>query len=214
MINQEDRMKDYKALASDESIAKAIKALAANGIEASVVETGAEALKKVQALLPAGAEVFTASSVTLDDIGVSKAVNESGKYDAVKAKLMKMDAKTQGREMRKLGAGPDFAIGSAHAVSETGSILIASLTGSQLPAYAYGAGTVVWVVSTKKIVKDVEEGFKRIDSHIVPLESQRARKAYGLPEEFNSFPSKVLVFNREIQPGRAKLIFVKEDLGF
>jgi L-lactate utilization protein LutC len=207
-------MKDYKALASDESIAKAIKALAANGIEASVVETGAEALKKVQALLPAGAEVFTASSVTLDDIGVSKAVNESGKYDAVKAKLMKMDAKTQGREMRKLGAGPDFAIGSAHAVSETGSILIASLTGSQLPAYAYGAGTVVWVVSTKKIVKDVEEGFKRIDSHIVPLESQRARKAYGLPEEFNSFPSKVLVFNREIQPGRAKLIFVKEDLGF
>ena len=207
-------MKDFKALASNESIAKAIKALEANGVEASVVETGAEALRKVQELLPAGAEVFTASSVTLDDIGISKAVNESGKYDAVKAKLMKMDAATQGREMRKLGAAPDFAVGSAHAVSETGSILIASLTGSQLPAYAYGAGAVVWVVSTKKIVKDVEEGFKRIDSHIVPLESQRARKAYGLPDAFNSFPAKVLVFNRELQPGRAKLIFVKQDLGF
>jgi len=116
--------------------------------------------------------------------------------------------------MRKLGAGPDFALGSAHAVTETGSILFASLTGSQLPAYAYGAGSVIWVVSTKKIVKDLEEGFERIESHIVPLESVRARKAYGLPETFNSYPSKVLVFNREIQPGRVKLVFVKEDLGF
>jgi Uncharacterised ACR, YkgG family COG1556. len=207
-------MKDYEKLASNESVEKAVKALDANGIEASVVETGAEALKKILELLPLGAEVFTAGSVTLDEIGLSKAVNESGKYDAVKAKLFKMDAKTQGREMRKLGAGPDFTIGSAHAVTETGSILFASLTGSQLPGYSYGAGTVLWVVSTKKIVKDVEEGFKRIEEHNVPLESIRARKAYGLPDSFNSYPGKVLVFNREIQPGRAKLIFVKEDLGY
>jgi hypothetical protein len=171
-------------------------------------------LKKLLELVPQGSEVFTMSSVTLDDIGLSKTINESGKYDAVKAKLFKMDGKTQGREMRKLGAGPDFTIGSAHAVTETGSILIASLTGSQLPAYAYGAGTVVWIVSTKKIVKDVEEGFKRIDGHVVSLESARARKAYGLPDSFSSFPAKVLLINREIQPGRAKLIFVKEDLGF
>jgi hypothetical protein len=207
-------MKDYEKLASNESVEKAVKALDANGIEASVVETGAEALKKILELLPLGAEVFTAGSVTLDEIRLSKAVNESGKYDAVKAKLFKMDAKTQGREMRKLGAGPDFTIGSAHAVTETGSILFASLTGSQLPGYSYGAGTVLWVVSTKKIVKDVEEGFKRIEEHNVPLESIRARKAYGLPDSFNSYPGKVLVFNREIQPGRAKLIFVKEDLGY
>ena len=154
--------------------------------------------------------MFTASSVTLDAIGLATAVNESGKYDGVKARLMRMDQKSQGREMRKLGAGPDFALGSAHAVTETGSILFASLTGSQLPAYAYGAGNVIWVVSTKKIVKDLEEGFERIESHIVPLESVRARKAYGLPESFSSFPSKVLVFNREIQPRRVKLVFVKE----
>jgi L-lactate utilization protein LutC len=210
----EDDMKDYGVLASDGSVARTIKALAANGIEASVVENRAEALKKLLELLPKGSEVFTASSTTLDEIGLSKAVNESGNYDAVKTKLSKMDAKTQGREMRKLGAGPDFTVGSAHAVSETGSILFASMTGSQLPGYAYGAGTVIWLISTKKIVVDVEEGFKRINEHVLPLESARARKAYGLPESFSSFPSKVLVFNREVQPGRAKVIFVKEDLGF
>jgi L-lactate utilization protein LutC len=207
-------MKDYKALASDESIERAVLALSANGIEAFVVETRAEALKKTQDLVPEGSEVLTAGSVTLDEVGVAKLVNESGKYDSIKSRFSKLDQKTQGREMRKLGAGPDFVIGSVHAVTETGSLLIASLTGSQLPAYAYGAGKVVWIVSTKKIVKDVDEGFKRLNEHVVPLESQRARKAYGLPDSFNSYPGKVLVFNREIQPGRAKVIFVKEDLGF
>jgi LUD domain len=207
-------MSDFNSLASSERIEKTVKALAANGIEASVVENKSEALKKLRELLPKGAEVFTAGSVTLDAIGLAPAVNESSEYDGVKARLTKMDAKTQGREMRKLGAGPDYSVGSAHAVTEGGSILFASLTGSQLPGYAYGAGTVIWVVSTKKIVKDIDEGFKRIHDHIVPLESVRARKAYGLPDSFNSYPAKVLVFNREIQPGRAKLIFVKEDLGF
>ena len=207
-------MKDFGKLAPSDSVERTVKALAANGIEAFVVDSAAQAREKVLAFLPPGAEVFTAGSVTLDAIGLAQLLNDSGAYDGVKARLMKMDQKSQGREMRKLGAGPDFAVGSAHAVTETGSILFASLTGSQLPAYAFGAGTVIWVVSTKKIVKDVEEGFERIEKHIVPQESVRARKAYGLPESFNSFPSKVLVFNREVQPGRAKLVFVNEDLGF
>jgi hypothetical protein len=158
----EDEMKDFSALASEESLAKTIKALAANGIEASVVASGAEALAKLKELIPSGAEVFTAGSVTLDQIGASKLFNETGAYDGVKPRIMKMDAKTQGRERRKLGVGPDFSVGSAHAVTETGSLLFASLTGSQLPGYAFGAGTVVWVVSTKKIVKDLDEGFKQI----------------------------------------------------
>jgi len=207
-------MSDFSKLASDERIERAVKALGANGIEASVIHNGAEALKKLKELVPAGAEVFTASSVTLDTIGATKLFNESGAYDGLKTRLGNMDAKTQGREMRKLGAGPDVEIGSAHAVTETGSVLVASLTGSQLPGYAYGAGTVIWVVSSKKLVKDVDEGFKRIHEHVLPLESVRARKAYGLPDSFSSYPSKVLVFNREVQPGRVKVLIVKEDLGF
>ncbi|HTX74186.1 MAG TPA: LUD domain-containing protein [Rectinemataceae bacterium] len=207
-------MKNFTTLASRDSIDRAIKALGENGIQAEHVQSKADAARRVLELVPKGAEVFTAGSVTLDELGLAKELNESGNYDGVKSRLMKMDQKTQGREMRKLGAGPDFALGSAHAVTETGSVLFASLTGSQLPAYAYGAGTVIWVVSAKKIVKDVEEGFKRIWEHVLPLESVRARKAYGLPDSFNSYPGKVLVFNREIQPGRVRMIIVNEDIGF
>jgi len=207
-------MKGYQEKASRQTIENTIKALAANGIEAFYAASGAEAKEKALSFIPKGAEAFAMTSVTLDSIGLSKEINESGNYDAVKTRLFKMDQKTQGREMRKLGAAPDFVIGSAHAVTETGSVVVASLTGSQLPAYVYGGGTLVWVVGAQKIVKDLEEGFKRIDEHVVPLESVRARKAYGLPDSFNSFPAKVLVFNKEIQPGRVKMVIVDEVLGF
>jgi hypothetical protein len=73
---------------------------------------------------------------------------------------------------------------------------------------------VIWVVGTQKIVKDVEEGLRRIHEYVVGLESARARKAYGLPESWFSFPSKILLINREIVPGRAKIVLVDEALGF
>ena len=207
-------MRVWDAVASKESVAKTAAALTANGIEASVVANGAEAREKVLSLLPAGAEVFTMTSITLETIGLTKAINESGKYNSVRAAMNGMDQKTQVREMRKLGAGPDFTVGSAHAVTEDGFIVIASMTGSQLPAYAYGAGSVIWVVGAQKIVKNVDEGLKRIREYVVNHESARARRVYGLPETFSSFPSKILLFNREIQPGRAKIIIVNEALGF
>ncbi len=207
-------MRIWDAVASKESVAKAAAALTANGIEASVVATGAEAKEKVLSIVPAGAEVFTMTSITLETIGLTKAINESGKYNSVRNALNGMDQKAQAREMRKLGTGPDFTVGSAHAVTEDGFIVVASMTGSQLPAYAYGAGSVIWVVGAQKIVKNVDEGLKRIREYVVNHESARARKAYGLPETFSSSPNKILLFNREIQPGRARIIIVNEALGF
>jgi hypothetical protein len=123
-------------------------------------------------------------------------------------------SRVKAREMRKLGAAPDFSIGSAHAVTETGTVLVASNTGSQLPAYAYGAGNQIWVVGAQKIVRDVDEGLQRIRDYVVGVETERARKAYGLPADWRSFPSKILLFNREIAPGRVKLVLVNEALGF
>jgi hypothetical protein len=206
-------MKAWNVLPRKDVIEKTIKALAANGIEAHLAANVEEAKVKVLSFIPAGAEVFTTTSITLDEIGVSKEINESGKYDAVRPKLFRMDPRTQGREQRKLGAAPDFVVGSAHAVTESGQVLVASLTGSQLPGYAYGGGTLIWVVGAQKIVKDVDEGMQRINEYLIGKESDRARSAYGLPAEFRTFPSKVLLFQREVQPGRVKLILVNQVLG-
>jgi hypothetical protein len=203
-------MKDFGQLASDESIDTTKNALIKDGIEVLVVENGADAKKKVLEMIPEGAEIMNMSSVTIESIGLAKEINESGKYNSVRNKFSKMDRKTQGQDMQKLGAGPEWAIGSVHAVTEDGKVIVASATGSQLPAYAYGAGHVIWVVGSQKIVKDLDEGMKRVYEYVLPLENERAMKAYGQGSSVN----KILIFNKEGTENRITMIIVKEKLGF
>ena len=200
----------FGQLADDAAIQRAIAALQTSGVEAVVVQSQEEAKRKFFEMLPAGAEVMNNSSVTLDTIGIAKEIVDSGRYDAVRNKLNKMDRATHNSQMQKLGAGPDWAVGSAHAVTEDGKVMIASNTGSQLSAYAGGASNVIWVVGAQKNVKDFEEGLKRIYEYSLPLERERAKKAYGI----DSNVSKILVINKEVKPGRLSMIIVKEKLGF
>jgi len=205
-------MKNWGELASDESILKVVENLKANGISVFVANNSEDARKKALELIPLGSEVMNMSSVTIDTLGLSKEINETGKYNSVKAKLMKMDRKTQGLEMQKIGAAPEYALGSVHAVTEDGKLLIASNTGSQLPAYAFGASHVIWIVGTQKIVKDEDDGKKRIYEYVLPLESERINKVFNIT--VGSFVSKLLIINREIRPDRLTVILVKEKLGF
>ena len=205
-------MGKWNQLASKESIDKTIEALKANGIDAKFVQNGEDAKKEVLSRIPAGAEVMNESSVTLDTIGIPEEINKTGKYSSVRNKLNSMNRETQGAEMLKIGAAPEWSVGSVHAVTEEGHIFIASNTGSQLPAYASGAAHVIWVVGTQKIVKNNDDAFKRIYEYVLPLESERMNKAYNVT--MGSFVSKLLIVNREIKPGRITIILVNKVLGF
>lgn len=205
-------MNKWNQLAGKSTIEKTIIALKVNGIEVELVENGELAKQRVLEILPPGAEVMNMSSVTLDTIGIPQEINESGKYNSVKNKLNSMNRETQGLKMQKLGSAPEWSIGSVHAVTEDGHLLIASNTGSQLPAYAYGAAHVIWVVGAQKIVKNTDEGIKRIYEYVLPLESVRLNKQYNMTA--GSFVSKILIVNREINKGRITVIFVNEVLGF
>ncbi len=204
-------MDKWTTLASEESVQKTSQSLDDHNIKVVVVDNKEEAKQKVLEMVPEGSEVFTLTSVTLDTVGISEEINNSGRYKSIRNELMGMDRQTQGAQMKKLGATPQWAIGSVHAVTEEGEVIIASNTGSQLPAYAYGADHVIWVVGTQKIVRDRQEGFDRIYGHSLPLESERAKKAYGVP---GSAVNKILIIDKEVAPDRITLIFVKEVLGF
>jgi hypothetical protein len=206
----------WARLASDDQVTRTAAALEANGMRAIVVETADEARHQVFALLPAGAQVMTMTSRTLETIGVAAEIDEppemaeSPRYDAVRPRLRQMDRKTQGSEIRRMGAGPDYAVGSVHAITERGEVVVASASGSQLATYAYGAGAVIWVAGTQKIVPDLEAAFRRIYEYSFPREDERAREAYGIGSGVN----KMLVVNREIVPGRISMVLVKQELGF
>lgn len=204
-------MSQWNKLADTESLNRVVAALKENGIEPEVVETAGEAKKRILELIPQGSEVMTMTSQTLEASGISSEINTSGKYDSVRERFNSLGQDSNHREMKKLGAGPQYCIGSVHALTEDGHCLIASATGSQLPAYAYGSDKVIWVVGTQKVVKNTEDGIKRVYEYVLPLESERAKKAYGVP---GSAVNKLLIFNKEFTPGRVTLILVKEKLGF
>ena len=201
---------DFAQLASDEQVHHTIQALKANGMDATLANNGNEARRLVLDLIPDGAEVFTASSQTLNNLGIADEIEQSGRFDNIRAKFIELYQQNKTDEMRKLGASPDIVVGSVHAITEQGEVLIASGSGSQLSGYVYGAGRVIWVVSTKKLVRDVDEGLRRIAEYSFPLEDARLREVYGKPSSLN----KILLINKEFQAGRISVILLKEDLGF
>jgi L-lactate utilization protein LutC len=198
----------FAQLASDERLQKTALALQKNGMETFIVENGLEAKQKILEFLPEDADVFTSVSKTLEALGIPEIVNES--FNSVRVRLAELDPKTQGRERTILGAAPEYMVGSVHAITEGGSVVIASNTGSQLPGYASGASHVIWVVGGQKIVSDLDEAIKRIYEYTYPLEDLRAQEAYGI----NSNVSKLLIVNKEVIPHRIKVILVKENLGY
>jgi hypothetical protein len=202
--------KVFSEIVSDEQIKRTAQALEANGIKTLIAENAADAKRLFFELVPDEAEVFLGASVTLETLGIQNEIDKSGRFDALRPKMFAMNRETQGREIRKLVGAPDYAAGSVHAVTEDGHVLIASNTGSQLGAYASSAGKVIWVVGAQKLVKDLNEGMKRIEEYVVPLEEEHMQTLYKV----STAVSKLLIINREIRPGRITMIIVKEKIGF
>ncbi len=183
--------------------------LRSHKIEAIVVDSGEEARKVVLGMIPEGAEVHSGKSKTLEDIGLYKEIVESGRYDALRPRFFAMDRKTQGREIRKLIAAPDFMLGSVAAITEAGVLVSASATGSQLGPYVSGAGRVILVVGSQKIVPDLEAALRRIDEVVFPWENAQVRERLGVDTALE----KILLIYGEWLAGRTTVVLVRKPVG-
>jgi L-lactate utilization protein LutC len=200
----------FGVLADDDRVRRTAAALESNGISVLRATDAAEGKRLVLGLIAEGSQVHHGASQTLEVTGITEEIEKSGRYDPMRPRIWSMDRKTQADEIRRLSSAPDVMLGSVHVVTETGSLVAASNSGSQLGPYASGAGRVILVVGTQKIVSDLEEGLRRIEEYAFPLEDARAQAAYGIHSGVN----KVLIINREIVPGRITVVFVDEVLGF
>jgi hypothetical protein len=205
-----DIVRRFGTVADETRVRRAAAALEANGVNVLRAANAAHAKRIVLGLISDGMQVHHGASQSLDVSGISAEIDTSGRYEPLRPRIWSMDRQTQADEIRRMSSAPDVMLGSVHAVTETGSFLAASMSGSQLGPYVSGAGRVILVVGTQKIVSDLEEGLRRIDEYALPLEDARARAAYGIHSAVN----KVLIINREITPGRITVVFVDEVLGF
>ena len=205
-----DIQRRFGTAADDARVTRTVAALEANGIGVLRAADAADAKRIVLDLIPAGSQVYHGASKTLADSGITEAIEKSGRFDPIRPRIWSMDRKTQGDEIRRLTSSPDVMLGSVHAVTETGSLVAASMGGSQLGPYVSGGGRVILVVGTQKIVADLDEAMSRVYDYAFPLEDARAQSEYGIHSGVN----KVLIINREVSPGRITVVLVDEALGF
>ena len=205
MTNAADR---FTALPDAQELAATVVALEEHGFSVEVVEGPGDARTAVLARIPAGSSVMTNTSVTLQETGIADAINDGGPYESARNKMFALDFETQAQEMKAIGGQPDYALGSVHAVTRDGTLVIASASGSQFASYAWGAANVVFVVGAQKIVPDLAAAHQRIYQHSLRFEDARAQAAYGQ----HSYVGKVLEIHQEL-PGRIHVVLVRRPLG-
>jgi acyl-CoA hydrolase len=199
----------FTALPDDQTLAATVVALEEHGFSVEVVDGLDAARQAVLSRIPEGSSVMTNTSVTLQETGIADAINDGGPYESARNKMFALDFATQAQEMKAIGGQPDYALGSVHAVTREGTLVIASASGSQFASYAWGAANVIFVVGAQKLVPTLETAHQRIYQHSLKLEDARAQAAYGQ----HSSVGKVLEIHQEL-PGRIHVVLIRQPVGF
>jgi YkgG family uncharacterized protein len=204
-----DTTLDFAAPATEAELEALAGRLRERNFEAVIVQDGAEAKAEVLKRIPEGASVHSGKSRTLEDMGLFGELMENDRYDFLRRRMFKMDRRTQGDDIRRLGASPDVMLGSAHAVTEAGQIVITSASGSQIGPIASGAGKLILVIGSQKVVPDLDAAFRRIKEHVFPYEDARLREAMGVGTKI----TRTLILEQDFMPGRTTVILVREPIG-
>jgi hypothetical protein len=194
--------------ASEATLEALAERLRARNFEVVILDDGAAAKAEVLARVPEGSEVHTGKSKTLEDIGIFQEFMDNEKYDFIRRRTLKMDRQTQLDEMRKAGAAPDIMVNSAHAVTEAGQIVMTSATGSQIGPIAYGAGKLILVIGSQKVVPDLNTALRRIEDYVIPYEEDRLNVAHGVAKM-----NRTLILEGDYAPGRTTVILVRTPIG-
>jgi acyl-CoA hydrolase len=200
----------FTTLPDDHALQATVVALEEHGFSAEVVGDLDAARQAVLARIPDGSSVMTNTSVTLTETGITDTINDAGgRWESARNRMFALDFATQAQQMKAIGGQPDYALGSVHAVTRDGTLVIASASGSQLASYVWGAANVIFVVGAQKLVPTLAAAHERIYQHSLPLEDVRAQAAYGQ----HSQVAKVLEIHTEL-PGRIHVVLIRQQVGF
>ena len=203
----------FNTLVSQESINQTVQALLANGYQPEVVENKSDALERIKELIPKGASIHNGGSTTLQEIGyIDYLKSNTHGWNNLHANILDESDPEKQSILRRESAFSDYYLGSVHALSETGEMVIASNTGSQLPHLVFTSPNIIFVVGTQKITPTLEKAIRRLEEYVVPLEDDRAMNAYKM----HTMNTKTLIMHKEnpMMGRNVKVILVKESLGF
>jgi len=198
-------------LADDETVEETVANLEANGFEVVVVDSAEDALEAVKSQIPAGASVMNGHSTTLEEIGFDDYLSEGDhEWESLPDQIWSIDDDAERQTARRESQTADYFLGGINAISETGELVAADLSGSRIGAYPFAASNVIIVSGANKIVPTLDDALDRLESVAYPLENERAQEAYGV----ESAIAKQLIFRREVEEGRTTVVLVRDQLGY
>ena len=199
-----------KLVVDEPAIRRTVEGLKERNVTAMVAENGEEARQMLIDLIPDGAEVFKSTSETLDTIGYSDYIRETDRYKNLYLEISAEPDQGRQRELRRLASVAEYYVGSVHAIAETGEVIVASGSGSQLGAYVYGAKTVIWVAGVQKICPTFEDALARVRGFSVERHHEWATSQGRAAAPMG----KLMIFENEQNPDRLKMVLIKESLGW
>jgi L-lactate utilization protein LutC len=204
---------NYTTLADKKSLDKTILSLSGKGYKVFNTQSSSEALEKIKEIIPEGSVLMNGSSTTLNQIGFSDLLKDNNhKWNNLHEAIVSETDTEKQSILRKEATLSEYYIGSVHAITEDGEMVIASNTGSQLPNIVFSSTNLVFIIGTQKIVNNLSSAMERLENHVKALEDERSKVAYGVPTSVN----KILIFKGE-NPymGRTvSIILVNELLGY
>lgn len=212
-INTTSNSRDFNALASEESINKAIESFKENNFIPHQVKSKKDALNKVIELIPEGASVMNGASETLREIGFIDFLKEGQhKWNNLHENILAESDSEKQQQLRRESVISDYYLGSVHAASETGELIIASNSGSQLPHILFTSPNVILVVGAQKVVPTLSEAIVRLNEHVIELEDKRMNEVYGM----GTTHTKTAIYHKEnpMSGRKIHIIIVDEKLGF
>jgi L-lactate utilization protein LutB len=204
----------YSRPASDEAIEKTKAALESRGHKVSVVSTPEEAVNLIKEHIPEGASVYNAGSTTLREIGFLDVLKTTNKWRNLHAEFLAETDPVKSAEKRREGMSADYFLSSVSAISEEGDLVVVDASGTRVGGFAYSAKNVVVVAGSNKIVPTYEDAVARTYDFALPLESARARKAYGVPGSAVNYFFALRNAGPWATRGRVHVVLLKNSYGY
>ena len=196
--------------ATADSINSTIEALASRNVDAVLVAGREAALAKLKELVPEGSEVFVSTSETLDTIGYTEYMDGNDRYVNLHDQMLAHTDPVAQREFRRKTTIADYFVGSVQAIAETGEIVVASGSGSQIGAFSYGAKRVIIVAGTQKICPTLADAEARTRGFTLERHDRWLEGRGSTPTPIGKY----LVMEHEPMVGRISMILIPESLGW
>jgi L-lactate utilization protein LutB len=201
----------WSRLPESSTVEKTVRAIESRNVRVILAETGKEALDAVIDLIPEGAEVMNGYSTTLIEIGYDRALEENRKgWRDYHVTVTAENDREKRHALRRKSVAAEYFLSGVQAIAESGEIVGCDKTGSRVGAWPHAAAHLILVCGTNKIVPTLDEALRRCREYALPLENQRAQRAYGTPSAIGKY----VILADEVEEGRITLVLIREEFGY